>query len=119
MKVYKVEIQVESLKDIDFEQLKRMIEATLFPDHRLTVMKPREGATHALFMGYFCYPKGGRNDLKAFGTPEQLVEIYANYFTKPSVEPQECWGHIVDLHTMQIVMETEGGTVWQVVKAGV
>jgi len=78
-----------------------------------------EKPTHALFMGYFCYPKGGRNDLEAFGTPEQLVEIYANYFTKPSVEPQECWGHIVDLHTMQIVMEIEGGTVWQVVKAGV
>lgn len=60
----------------------------------------------ALFAGHRYYPRGGAFDFRAFGTVEELKELYeakADEWSDEAGSYPEPWGQIVDVTTMTVM----------------
>jgi hypothetical protein len=75
--------------------------------HRLVGLR-RSTTKFALFAGHPYYPEGGASDFRAFGTVDELKELYAAKADEWSRERggyEEPWGQIVNVTTMTVLHE--------------
>jgi len=70
----------------------------------------------ALFSGHCYYPEGGAEDFRAWGSIEELKELYAANADKWSKDAAgtyaDPWGQIVDMETMTIMLTIRGHGDW-------
>jgi hypothetical protein len=62
---------------------------------------------YCLFAGADYYPEGGAKDFRAFGTVDELRELYALNNHQWHDSGNSPWGHIAECETMRIVWEAE------------
>ena len=76
---------------------------------------------YALFAGHRYYPGGGACDFRAFGTIDELKELYKSKADKWSMDSgsyPDPWGQIVDVETMTVLHETDEDHVWSELPMG-
>jgi hypothetical protein len=76
---------------------------------------PSSEEVYALFAGHCYYPSGGASDFRAFGTIDQLKELYAKYSKAWAVNKgdyDDPWGEIAKKETMTIVLTIHGHSEW-------
>lgn len=75
-----------------------------------------DASCYALFSGHCYYPDGGAEDFRAWGTIEELKQLYASNADKWSMDAAgsyvDPWGQIAERETMAVILTIRGHGDW-------